>query len=641
MRVQPTPDQIDDWFNRGRFEDQDDDDDEPKEGATLPSNTKRRGRRDSAELRQLQQASRDAEKAKPHEIFVDRDLSRMVDESIEILKEDAALFERAGSLVRIRKTGAAKKRDRLQREAGSTVIQEYPVPAMREYLIARTHFFKIETDEDTKEPKQVTASLPGDVVSTLRARAEWPGVRHLEGIVHAPTLRDDGTLLQRPGFDDDSGLLFDPSGDVFPTVPDKPTKSEAMAALERLLDVVCDVPFGTDAHRAAWIGCVLTLIGRNFVAGCTPLFAIDANIRGAGKSLLADVAAIIATGRAAPRMAQPESDAEARKAITSLLMEGERITLIDNVNRPLGSAAIDAVLTSEIWKDRILGASKTVTVPNACVWLATGNNLTFEGDTVRRTLHIRLDSPEENPEDRVGFRYPDLRSHVRAHRGELAAAALTILRGFVCAGAPSSGVKLWGSFEAWSKVVAAACVWVGLPDPQATRVELEEGADPLKAALGAVLKQWPKLFPGGASLREAIDRLYPRLERGEDRRPDEWDGLRNAVETFAPPIPGRSPDPKRLGNALRSYRKRVVSGLYLDCHIDRRGVAQWRVLGLQGVAGSFSLLETPDSAARDRSKQTQHEPADPADGSLLNGSVAPSRAQMNAILEGDRGGRHG
>jgi hypothetical protein len=452
---------------------------------------------------------------------------------------------------------------------------------MRERLIVSTYFFTIKKDPKLDKLVEVPCALPKDVVATLRARASWPGIRRLEGLVQAPTLRADGTVLQEPGYEAASELLFDPGEDVFPLIPDRPTKMQAVAALDKLLDVIGEFPFANEAHRSGWIACLLTVLGRTLIAGPTPLFALDANIRGSGKSLLADAISIVATGRSAPRMNQPESDAEMRKCITALLLEGERLALVDNVNRPLGSSSFDALLTSELWKDRILGLTKSVTVPNNCTWLATGNNLTFVGDTVRRTLHIRIDSPEENPEDRVIKRYPDLKGHVRAHRGELASAALTILRAFIVAGAPCSKVKLWGSFEDWSKTIAAACVWIGLPDPESTRIELEATADPEKTALAAVLRKLPELIPTGkigTTAKNAIAFLYPRLERGEERRPDEWDGLREAFEVLAPPAPGRPPSADKLGVAFRKLKKRVVGAYMLDCKPDRTGVAAWCVV---------------------------------------------------------------
>ena len=45
--------------------------------------------------------------------------------------------------------------------------------------------------------------------------------------------------------------------------------------------------------------------------GPTPLFLIDANVRGSGKGLLADCAITIATGREPARTTAPKSDEEA------------------------------------------------------------------------------------------------------------------------------------------------------------------------------------------------------------------------------------------------------------------------------------------------------------------------------------------
>ena len=53
-----------------------------------------------------------------------------------------------------------------------------------------------------------------------------------------------------------------------------------------------------------------------------------------------------------------------------------------------------------------------VELPLSLTWTATGNNVLLEADTSRRTLQIRLDSPEENPELRSGFQIPHLVAHV-------------------------------------------------------------------------------------------------------------------------------------------------------------------------------------------------------------------------------------
>ncbi len=46
---------------------------------------------------------------------------------------------------------------------------------------------------------------------------------------------------------------------------------------------------------------------------------------------------------------------------------------------------------------RILGATKIVTLPWRALIMATGNNISFYGDTSRRVLMARLEPTEEKP----------------------------------------------------------------------------------------------------------------------------------------------------------------------------------------------------------------------------------------------------
>src|SRR5262249_55054546 len=125
---------------------------------------------------QLLKISIERDERKPNEMFVDHDLPRLVDEAIDILAEDKRIFERSGALVRVRRTAAPRKRDKVKREVGSLVVGDYPAHAMRERLIAETAFFKLENVAPKGKPpeyERVRCGLPGDIVPTLRARPSW------------------------------------------------------------------------------------------------------------------------------------------------------------------------------------------------------------------------------------------------------------------------------------------------------------------------------------------------------------------------------------------------------------------------------------------------------------------------------------
>src|SRR5262245_50406778 len=121
---------------------------------------------------------------------------------------------------------------------------------------------------------------------------------------------------------------------------------------------------------------------------------------GSGKSLLADIAALIATGRPASVMSQGADENEDKKRMLPILAEGEPVAVIDNVERPFGSAALCSILTQTSWRDRVLGKSQTLSLPTTnTTWFITGNNIVFVGDITTRTLVCDLDPRCERPEE--------------------------------------------------------------------------------------------------------------------------------------------------------------------------------------------------------------------------------------------------
>lgn len=105
----------------------------------------------------------------------------------------------------------------------------------------------------------------------------------------------------------------------------------------------------------------------------------------------------------------------------------------------MGNDILDAALTADRWKGRILGVSRTYDGPLGITWFGTGNNVQLHADTSRPTSHIRMESADERPETKSNFRYPKLREHVLQNRGALLSAALTILRGGSWPGSPRTG----------------------------------------------------------------------------------------------------------------------------------------------------------------------------------------------------------
>jgi hypothetical protein len=425
--------------------------------------------------------------------------------------------------------------------------------------------------------------VPENVVRAVDARGYWHGIAALEAVVEVPILRADGSVLETPGYDESTGIYFYKGGGVFPPVPERPTREDAIAALARLLDVLADFPFVDESHRAAAVVVILTPFGRFTFDGCVPFALYEANTPGAGKGLLSEVSATIWSKTGIPRMALPTRDEEFQKQITSLLIAGDMLVNWDNIRGPLGGPALEAVLTSRVWKDRILGVSKmTGNLSVNLIHTGTANNAVLIGDMPRRVLGIRLEVEQENAEERSGWRHPELLAHVRQHRGELAVAAVTILRAYVCAGKRSQKLPPWGSFAEWSALIRSAVVWAGMEDPAKTRIELRDRADTEATTLRQLLAGWEELDADGNGLTvvEAITLL--------DGYPNQYAAAREAMAELFGHTKAKPASTKAIGKRLSGFRRRVANGRRFDFREDRNGTKHWFVdvaAGYEGFAG--------------------------------------------------------
>jgi hypothetical protein len=505
-------------------------------------------------------------------VLMDTEEHRVVSETIAALTADTGIYQRGGILARVIRD--EQPDDGVLRSPGSPTIRTLPPANLRERMTRCATFTKYN-----RHKEEVAAHPAAWLVNAIDARGEWPGIRPLLGVSDAPILRADGSVWQTRGYDDRSGVLFEPPpGAQFPPVHPDCTIDDADAAMMRLLEVVCDFCFEAPEHRSAWLAALLTPLARFAFSGPSPLFLIDANIRGAGKGLLAQTIGRIVLGREMPVSSYAHDSAEMRKKITAIAIAGDRLLLLDNLEGVFGNDALDRALTTTCWKDRILGKSEEVELPLIPTWYATGNNVQVAADTTRRLIHIRMDVLNERPEERTAFRHPNLLSWITKNRSSLLSDALTILAAYCRAGRPTHGLTPFGSFEGWSDLVREAVVWLGLPDPCLTRTKLAEASDTTADSLTQLMSAWRTYDSLGQGLivSELLARLYP-----QDRQYAPGDeasvAMRSALENLIGCPPGRTPTTRQVGNKLRHFRRRVVGGSFID--IDRKTdhAAVWRL----------------------------------------------------------------
>jgi putative DNA primase/helicase len=113
-------------------------------------------------------------------------------------------------------------------------------------------------------------------------------VIYIDPIIQAQTLQSDGSILQTPGHDEQTGLFFNPGGTDFESIKPEPTQNDARSALEKLLNIPKDFPFENDKSTFVAISAILTALIRRSIP-TAPLHGFTAPKMASGKSLLADV----------------------------------------------------------------------------------------------------------------------------------------------------------------------------------------------------------------------------------------------------------------------------------------------------------------------------------------------------------------
>ena len=355
------------------------------------------------------------------------------------------LFKSAGSLARI---VTADGTPRIEHASEDTAYG---------LLIRIADWYVIERgdERDTKPPRDVAKDIlafPDDALPEL------------EAVVTTPVFDRHGRLISEPGYHAHAKLWMHAVGGEAPVqVPTKPTEAEIDRALELLTEhLLVDFPFTEESDQAHALAAILLPFVRRMIDGPTPVHLIEAPTPGSGKSLLAELVSIVATGRSCESTTVTRNEDESRKKLTAILSRGNQIVVIDNVKGGLESAQLASAITAEIWSDRILGKTQMVDFPNRALWLVTGNNPKLTMEIARRCVRVRLEPVEERPWERVTFTHDPIREWAKEHRQSLVWAVLVIVQGWVASGM-KPGAKTIGSFESWARVIGGILHHAGVP----------------------------------------------------------------------------------------------------------------------------------------------------------------------------------
>ncbi|NKB37622.1 MAG: hypothetical protein GKR93_10695 [Gammaproteobacteria bacterium] len=465
-------------------------------------------------------------------------------EQVLIEHPDCGIYQRGGLLVEISEIPITNCKN-IKRPEGTKAIVQVKVTRIREKGTEYATWKRY--DNRIKANKNI--DCPRDVARTLAERNSWR-LPVLRGVIGAATITETGRLLTQHGYDFDTALYLESKNWIRIEREDNLTKEDAVKALDKLREIISEFPFIDAAAESVWFAALLTALIR-WSLRTAPFFGFDAPVMGSGKTFLATLISLLVNGQSPAVMTLPRDETEMGKGLLAVLLAGDPVLVIDNVENIITSETLCTISTSPIFKGRLLGETKIIAVSTAVVLIITGNNLTIRGDLSTRILISRLDPVVEHPEERI-FKRSNLRDYVLTNRYEFVNAALTLLKAYQVAGRPDTGLKPFGRFEEWDALVRSPLVWAGAADPCETRSRVEQ-IDPDREQLGEFLLAWWDLYKDKEVL---VRQMAMDISSGGDEM---HDALRDVIHVIA--ADGNKINTRRLGRRISRWEGRVCEGL--------------------------------------------------------------------------------
>ena len=402
------------------------------------------------------------------------------DALLEILRKSPDLYDFGNELVKVGHSG---------------IIHPLNEHSLRYTVGGLTQFWRFA--KTSSEPVVMLVDPPAQICKNVIALSDLRELKRLQAVITAPTLRPDGSILDSCGYDKQTQLLLDTVNQKT-TIPILPTIAQATSAVEQLWLPFSDFPFCGSLDRAVHLAALLTAAVRSSLPA-SPGFAYDAPIQGSGKTLLARCVGVLVQGTD-PSVwphTSGRDDEEIRKRLFTVLRNGSKVLIWDNVVGSFDSPSMASAMTSPALTDRILGQSNSSTVPNKLMLLLTGNNLLLQGEMPRRILVCRIDPRTDKPFARSFDLDPY--TYCRDNRQFLIASALTLIRASITIGCKSKVTGRLASFEAWDEWIRKAVIFAselkpGMFGDVMAVINANQSVDPDQESLATVLASWEETY---------------------------------------------------------------------------------------------------------------------------------------------------
>jgi Bifunctional DNA primase/polymerase, N-terminal len=267
--------------------------------------------------------------------------------------------------------------------------------------------------------------------------------------------------LSEPGYDLRTGIYTSPDA---PEIDETLSAEEATAAWRALLSEFCFPKEDIERSIAVALAAALTPFCISVLPekAKRPGFAASANAEGAGKTLLLSFGMVGKLGFV-PAGATPVDEDEIRKVIDGAAHYGVPIVFFDNLKGHLSSGALEAFLTTNTWRYRLLGTTNHTEAENVTTVYLTANFATYSADLRRRLLAVELILEEARAEERHIKNYLDEEKLI-AMRPKLLSIFWAMVKAWDQKGQPAGSILL-PTFESWSRIIGGIVENAGFVSP--------------------------------------------------------------------------------------------------------------------------------------------------------------------------------
>lgn len=310
-------------------------------------------------------------------------------------------------------------------------------------------FYFIKDNEGEYKP------IPSVYANTwLNHRIERDRLPTIKLFTHNPVYTDDWRLVA-PGFDIASGIFY-----AGPPVEPR----DGTTHLDALLRDFC---FESSADRTNYIGMLLTTLLVPRFIGSKPAVIFNGNQPELGKSILAQIIAILRDGRCTETASFNPNDEEFEKRLGAIVHRGATTIIIDNAKARARTPRIDSPclersITDPILSYRLLGQSASIRAENSHIFCLTANSAQVSRDLVTRSVVVNLHH-EGNPQRRT-FSIADPEGYAEDHRLELLGELIGMVERWKAAGMPKANVHTRFNKKGWGTLVGGILSVCGQPE---------------------------------------------------------------------------------------------------------------------------------------------------------------------------------